>query len=58
MSIWNTLLKIINEGDNKKIAAASDDLKYWKSPGSLASGANNVSRVMSSAKDFVTDFWK
>lgn len=54
MNIWNTLLKIINEGDNKKIAAAGDDLKYWRSPGY----AGNVARVMSSAKDFVTDFFK
>lgn len=53
-SVWNVLLKILDEGDNKKIAAAGDDLKYWKSPGHVG----NVARVMNSAKDFVTDFWK
>lgn len=53
-NIWNFLLKILNEGDNKKIAAAGKDLEHWRSPGM----AHDVGRVMSSAKDFVTDFWK
>ena len=53
-NIFSLLLQILNEGDRNKIAAADEDLKNWRSPGT----AYDVSRVMSSAKDFVTEFWR
>lgn len=53
-NIFSLLLKIINAGDRNRIAAAGKDLEHWRSPGM----AYDVGRVMSSAKDFVTDFWK
>lgn len=45
---------ILAAGDANRAAAGGKDLQYWRSPTSYG----QVARVLSSAKDFVKDFFK
>lgn len=54
MNYWSMLQEILAAGDDNRVAAGGKDLQYWRSPSSYG----RVARVLSSAKDFVKDFFK
>lgn len=54
MNFGTMLQDILAAGDANRAAAGGKDLQYWRSPTSYA----RVARVLSSAKDFVKDFFR
>lgn len=54
MNYGTILQDILAAGDANRAAAGGKDLQYWRSPTDF----RQVARVLSSAKDFVKDFFK
>lgn len=53
MNFGTMLQDILAAGDANRAVAGGKDLQYWRSPTSY----RRVARVLSSAKDFVKDFF-